>query len=153
MAIAASLRAQLLLWILVPLTGIFALNVWGAYSDAWATAQLVRDHALLASARGIAEQIRETDGVIEAVIPPSAIERFSASDGDRVVYRVMSPTGEMLAGYPDVPEPPSGRPGLGPAWYDGAFRGRPIRVVVIEQPVVGRQTEPALVRGTRPRPP
>src|SRR5689334_21741928 len=137
MTVRTSLRAQLLAWILIPLSLLLAVNLWMSYSNARVTAGLVQDTALLASARNIAEQISKQDGVIDVVIPPSAIERFSSSERDRVVYRVIGPTGDLLAGYPDVPAPPEPIEAFKAQWYDSSFRGRPIRVVAFGQPLTG----------------
>src|SRR5689334_19031466 len=137
MTVRTSLRIQLLAWILAPLTLLLGINLWISYSSARTTAGLVQDTALVASARSIAEQISERDGTIEVLIPPSAIERFSSPDRDRVVYRVLGPSGELLAGYPDLPPPPKPIHALEAQWYDSSFRGLPIRAVALGQPLTG----------------
>jgi two-component system sensor histidine kinase TctE len=142
---APSIRLQLVAWVLGPLTAFFALSGLSSYRDARRTAELVADTALLGSARSIAERIEETDGVVDAPIPPSALERISTSQHDRVVYKVFWPGGELLAGYPDVPEPPERRWSLDPNWFDGTFRGQPVRAVAIGQPVAGRSDGFAVV--------
>ena len=111
---APSIRLQLVAWVLGPLTAFFALSGLSSYRDARRTAELVADTALLGSARSIAERIEQTDGVVEALIPPSALERISTGQHDRVVYKVFWPGGDLLAGYPDVPEPPERRWSLDP---------------------------------------
>src|SRR4051812_29823652 len=145
MRISSSIRLQLFVWVLVPLTAFFALSAWLAHADTRKMAQLVQDNALLSSARTIAEQIRETDGTVEAVIPPSAIERLATPFRDRVVYRVIGPAGDLLAGYPDVPDPPPAQRSLDPQWYDGSFRGQPIRAAALGQIVAGRENTLAVV--------
>ncbi|MBZ6079061.1 sensor histidine kinase [Microvirga puerhi] len=145
MTVRTSLRAQLLAWILGPLTLLLGVNLWISFSSAKITAGLVQDTALLASARSIAEQISERDGTIEVLIPPSAIERFSSSDRDRVVYRVLGPAGDLLAGYPDVPSPPKPIRALEAQWYDSRFRSLPIRAVALGQPLTGGEAQPATV--------
>lgn len=145
MAITSSLRAQLLGWLLLPLTGLLVIYAWTSYRNARAVADVVYDNGLLASARSIAEQIQENDGVIEVLIPPSAIERLSSPQRDRVVYRVTGPGRELLAGYADVPDAPAEPAGFEPLWFDGTFRGLPIRAVTIGQPVGGTGTKRATV--------
>ena len=66
------------------------------------TADLLTDRTLISSARSIAENIHESDGVIQAPIPPSALEMFATDDRDRVIYRVNGPRGELIAGSPDT---------------------------------------------------
>lgn len=131
-----SLRRTLLIWIMVPLTVVVALNTWLSFLEARSTADLVTDRTLLASARVIAEQVKAVDGVVEALIPPSALEMFVSRDHDRVLYRITDTEGRLIAGYPDVVAPPHPPDGLQPLYFDAVFRHSPIRVVAIAQPVV-----------------
>lgn len=137
MRVSHSLRGQLLTWLLVPLTLLLIINIGISYLNAKATAGLVQDATLVASARSIAERTSVNDGLIETLIPPSAIERFSTSAPDRVVYSVLGPSGELLAGYPDVQAPDHLPQNLQPYWYNSQFRGLPIRAVALEQPLTG----------------
>ncbi|HEU5094244.1 MAG TPA: sensor histidine kinase N-terminal domain-containing protein, partial [Reyranella sp.] len=52
-----SLRLQLLAWVVLPLAGLAAVNLWTSRNSAFATADLVTDRMLLGSARAIAEQV------------------------------------------------------------------------------------------------
>ena len=133
-----SLRAQLLGWLLVPLAAVVAFNVWTTHRNAFATASLITDRTLLASARVIAEQVKDNDGNVEALIPPSAIEMFASPDRDRVIYRVTAPSGELIAGYPDVAVPPSEPSDGQPVYFDARFRTDDIRAVAVAQHVVSR---------------
>jgi two-component system sensor histidine kinase TctE len=131
-----SLRAGLLVWLLVPLLLLALFNAWTTRLRAVETASLFIDRMLLASARVMAEQVKERDGAIEALIPPSALEMFASPDRDRVIYRITSPTGELLAGYPDVAVPPQPLVDFQPVYFDAMFRTEAIRAVAIAQPVV-----------------
>jgi two-component system sensor histidine kinase TctE len=134
-----SLQRELLGWLVVPLTAVVSFNVWTTYENAVETADLITDRTLLASARVIAENIRENDGVLEAPIPPAALEMFASDQPDRVVYRVTTPRGQLIAGYPDVIAPP-GRPvDLNPVYFETTFRDEPVRAVAIAQPIVSTQ--------------
>ncbi len=132
-----SLRLQLLIWLILPLAGVVGLNVWTSYGAARATAQLVTDRMLAASARAIAEPTRVDHGVIEALIPPVALEMFATGHLDRVYYRVETADGRLLTGYPDLPKPP--RPGITfePQSYDGRYRDQDLRLAALTHPVVG----------------
>lgn len=132
-----SLRAELLAWLVLPLLCVAVFNAWTGYMAASETADLITDRTLLASARVIAEQVTFSDGVIEALIPPSALEMFSDDTPDRVVYRVVGPHQELEAGHPDLPLPPEAPRGMEPVAYDATFRAEPIRAVAVRQPVVG----------------
>jgi two-component system sensor histidine kinase TctE len=117
-----SLRRQLLGWLVLPLAAVVAFNVWTTYRNASVTADLITDRTLLASARAIAERIRLIDGAIEAPIPPSALEMFASSMPDRVLYRVTTPGGILIAGDPDAIVPPRAPKGLEPLYFDAVFR-------------------------------
>ena len=145
MRLGLSLRARLLSRVLLAICAVLVASEWSDYRSAGETAQLVHDTILAASARAIAEQIREQDGVLQAVIPPSALERLSTAQRDRVVYQVTAPDGELLAGYGDMPKPAAAVNVYDPVWYDATFRTMPIRAVAIGQPLPGSRSDFATV--------
>lgn len=132
-----SLRIQLLCWLLLPLAGIAALNIWLTYHSADHVADTITNRTLIASARSIAEQTAVTQGVIDVQVPPAALEMFNTGDADHVYYRVESRHGRLLAGYPDLPLPPQAPPATRPAYYTDSYRDMPLHMVAISQPVVG----------------
>jgi two-component system, OmpR family, sensor histidine kinase TctE len=134
---AKSLRRELLGWLVLPLAAVVSLNLWTTYNNALDTADLITERTLLSSARAIAESVRQSDGVLEAPIPPAALEMFASDPPDRVVYRVTAPRGELLAGYADVLVPPQVPKGLQPLYFDSVYGKERVRAVAIAQPVVG----------------
>jgi two-component system sensor histidine kinase TctE len=132
-----SLRLHLVAWLTIPLGAVAIYLAWLAYANAGLTAGLVTDRILSASAQIIAEQIRVEDGAMLAPIPPAALSIFATGAGDRVVYRVMEPDGDLVAGMPDVPLPPRKVTSLTPIHYDAVFQSEPYRAVAIAQPVAG----------------
>jgi two-component system, OmpR family, sensor histidine kinase TctE len=134
-----SLRLQLLAWLALPVLAVIALNVWTTYQTARDMSDLVTERTLHASARAIAEQLVVQDGVVQAPIPPVALEMFATGSGDRVYYRVQRWEGRLLAGYPDLPEPAQ-RPGVAhPTGWEAEYRDQPIRMLALAHPVVGLQ--------------
>lgn len=132
-----SLRLQLLCWILLPLAGLVAVNVWTSWRQARNTADLVTDRMLIASARAIAEGVRIDHGVADAIVPPVALEMFDAGHADRVYYQVMTSGGRLLTGYPDLPRP-QGKPRADvPLSFLGPYRDQPLRLVALNAPVLG----------------
>ncbi len=138
-----SLRRQLLLWLALPLIGMMAVNVWLTYTSAVETADLITDRTLLASARVIAEAVNNNDGVLVAPIPPSALEMLggqmlAGDTNDRVIYRVMGPHQQLLAGYADsLPLPPDKVTSeAAPLYFTSRFRDQPVRAVAIMQTVL-----------------
>jgi two-component system sensor histidine kinase TctE len=145
-----SLRLQLLSWLLIPLAGVVVTNTWFTYRDAQQTATIVTDRTLLASARTMAERLQTTDGRIEAVIPPAALEMFETEFRDRVYYRVSraDEAGReqaLLAGYADLPLPESAVPLLTSLAYSARYREQPLRLLAIRQPIPGAGKDSALI--------
>ena len=134
-----SLHYQLLGWLLLPLLILILFSSWQIYSNRRGKARPQRHstRSLISSAHAIAEQIKVTDGFVQAVIPPSALEIFASGHQDRGVYRVVDPSGRLLAGYPDVPGPSKAAEGFEPRFFDAEFRGQAIRGVAIGQQLIG----------------
>jgi two-component system sensor histidine kinase TctE len=141
----SSLRARLLLWLLVPLGISALLNSWFAYLEARNTATVVQDRLLLGSARIIAQQIQYEDGVLEVAIPPAALELFHSADQDRVYYRIASARGVLLSGYAELPPPPIVLRPEESTHFSTTVRDQPVRVVAYAQPVFAAPDEGPVV--------
>ena len=139
-----SLRARLLLGILVPVLALVSFNAWSLYRQALQAADQAYDRTLLASAKSIGEMLyltREGDQVrLHATVPYAALEAFEADNRSRLYYRVTGFDGELLSGFEDLPRW-HGRIPDRPAYsalvdfYDGQYRGMPVRMAVLLQPV------------------
>ncbi|RWM31693.1 sensor histidine kinase [Mesorhizobium sp.] len=127
----SSLRLQLLAWVVLPLAALVTVNLWTSQRNALATANLVTDRMLVGSARAIAEQVAMADGVLDATIPPAAIEMFDTGDRDSVYYRVETANGRLLTGYPDLPEA-SQRGSI-----EASYRDHPLRLATLSHAVIG----------------
>lgn len=102
--LSQSLRVQLLCWVLLTLFGAIGFNLYDSFWTADATAKLVTDRTLLASARVIAEAVRvDEGGNVQVDVPPSALEMFDTGFGDRVSYQVITAWGSLVSGFPDLP--------------------------------------------------
>ncbi|UDQ88271.1 sensor histidine kinase N-terminal domain-containing protein [Xanthobacter autotrophicus] len=132
-----SLRLQLLRWLLLPLAGLVAVNVFTSWRQASATADLVTDRTLDASVRAIAEDVRIDRGVIDAIVPPVALEMFDTGHRDRVFYRVDTAAGRLLTGYPDLPLPEPPPKASAPVHFTGSYRGNDLRLAALSYPLVG----------------
>jgi two-component system sensor histidine kinase TctE len=117
----------------LPLAGLASVNLWTSRNSAFATADIVTDRMLVGSARAIAEQVAMVDGVLDATVPPAAIEMFDTGDRDSVYYRVETADGRLLTGYPDLPVADTrAREGL-----DTIYRGQSLRLESFSHPIVG----------------
>lgn len=143
-----SLRSTLLIGILLPVLVLVAINTVSLYRQALHAADTAYDRTLLASARSIGEQLdvvgRGDDVRLMATVPYSALETFEADNRSRMFYKVSGFAGEMVSGFEDLPAWRGKLPLRGPYaaladFYDDEFRGQPVRVAVLLQPVAGVQ--------------
>ena len=141
---AWSLRARLLLGILIPVAILIAINSVSLYRQSLAAATLAYDRTLLASAKTIGEQLDVTGyddaARLRAVVPYSALEAFEADNQSRMFYRVSTLGGEMISGFEELPMWRGNMPARSAYaalvdFYDAEFRDQPVRVAVLLQPV------------------
>ena len=141
-----SLRARLLLGILLPVLLLLVVNAAMLYRQALQAADTAYDRTLLASAKSIGEllsiEVRDGRPRLQANLLYSALEAFEADNRSRLYYKVSGFDGEVVSGFEDLP-PWRGRiPDRGPYaalvdFYDDTVRGDPVRVAVLLQPVSG----------------
>ncbi len=139
-----SLRRTLLIGILAPAGLFIVINSVSLYRQTLAAATVAYDRTLLASAKTIGEQL-DVEGydalsVLYAKVPYSALEAFEADNQSRVFYRVSQLDGEMVSGFAELPFWRGRIPDRTPYaalvdFYDARFRGEPVRVAVLLQPV------------------
>lgn len=141
---ARSLRRQLLAGILIPMVLIVAFNTWSLYRQALAALNTAYDRTLLASAKSLGESLDvrgEGDAArLQANVPSAALEAFEADLQSRMAYRISTRQGVLLSGYVDLPMWHGQIPIQPPYaalvdFYDGQFRGEPVRMAVLLQPV------------------
>jgi two-component system, OmpR family, sensor histidine kinase TctE len=142
-----SMRSRLLWGILGPVGLLVALNTVSLYRDSLRAADTAYDRTLLASAKAIGELLG-VDGSGEqarlvAAVPYAALEAFETDSRSRLYFKVLGFKGEMVSGYDDLPSWQGKLPDQGayPAlvdFYDDSFRGEPVRMAVLLQPVAGQ---------------
>lgn len=141
---AWSLRRLLLTGILLPVLALIALNAWSLYQQTLASLHTAYDRTLLASAKSISEQIGVTgyddQAQLRAIVPYSALEIFEADNQSRMFYRVSTLDGQLISGFAELPVWNGRIPQRPPYaalvdFYDDEFRGHPVRVAVLLQPV------------------
>ncbi|MTC59353.1 HAMP domain-containing protein [Providencia rustigianii] len=135
-----SLFHQLLLFFGIPLILLGSFSVYTHYYSAKNAANLAYDRTLLASARTVAERLQVVEGHLSVDVPYVVLDSFELNNNDRLFYQVISPQGETISGYDDLP-------GIPPYWlrsqhytalvyfYDAEYRGLPIRVATFFQPI------------------
>ncbi|MDR2325051.1 MAG: sensor histidine kinase [Acidovorax sp.] len=139
-----SLRRQLLVGILLPVLLSIAFNTVSLYRESLQSLHTAYDRTLLASAKSISEQL-DVDGYdahaqLRSIVPYSALEIFEADNQSRMFYRVSTLDGELVSGFAELPfwrgQIPTRPPYAALVdFYDAEFRGQPVRVAVLLQPV------------------
>lgn len=137
---ARSLRRALLWRLALALSAIGVVSAVAAYRTALAEANSAHDRTLLASARAIAERIDIAGGRMIVDVPYVALDTFQIDTRGRIFYRVLDQHGRFVSGESDFPAMPPHVPRSQdyPAlvhFYDQRYRGIPLRVAGLWQPV------------------
>ncbi|MET1115926.1 MAG: sensor histidine kinase [Comamonas sp.] len=145
---AWSLRRQLLVGILLPVLLLIGFNTWSLHQQTLAALNTAYDRTLLASAKSISEQLGvygyDEAAELRALVPYSALEIFEADNQSRMFYRVSTMGGEMVSGFAELPMWRGRIPQRPPYaalvdFYDAQFRGAPVRMAVLLQPVASSE--------------
>ena len=127
-----SLRRRLLLWLMLPVLTVSAVNAFISYSQALRVANLVYDRWLTDSAIALSQQIHLEGGKINVDLPGAAIRLLEFDETDHIYYAVTSIEQELIVGYRGLPQPPRlENTFAGPQVYDGQFEDRPIRLAAL----------------------
>ena len=132
--------------ILLPVFAFVLINTVVLYRQALDAADTAYDRTLLATAKSLGEQLRVTgsgnDVRVESTLLYSALEAFEADNRSRIYYRVSGLQGEMVSGFNDMPAwrrdiPQENLYAALVNFYDDEYRGVPVRMAVLLQPVSG----------------
>ncbi len=102
------------------------------------------DQLLGGAALSIAETLSISEVAVQVDIPYAALDMLYAAPEDRVFYGVTAPSGDLITGYDDLPEPPQVRSmgmraapasAMGPSYFDAHYRGETVRFVVLGREV------------------
>lgn len=142
---ARGLQWRLLWWLLPALAVLVAVNSLATYHTALAAVNTAYDRSLLAVARAVADRVEFRDGRVEVEVPYIALDFFASDLRGRVFYRVGGLDGGFVSGYDDLPPLPAGVPRTEDyfalaRFYDDHYRGEPVRVVALYQPVFDERT-------------
>lgn len=133
---AASLRLQLSLWLLLPLTGLLGLDAWMTYDRAMSAAHTAFDRTLEASLRAMREALHLRDGQLHIDMPDLALEMLDTADDPHIYYVVRDANGATVTGYGTLPGPPGAAPALyRTVFYNAEFNGQPLRLAAQRLPV------------------
>jgi two-component system sensor histidine kinase TctE len=98
-----SLRTQLTLRLVAPLTALICISAAISYFVAMHFANLAYDHWLLDSTHSLAQAVKFEAGTISVEPPPTALEIFQWDAEDKTYFKIESYGVGLLAGYEDIP--------------------------------------------------
>src|SRR5215831_5302583 len=130
-----SLRQRLTYWLTAPLLLLVAAGTFASYRIAFNAATDAYDSALLDPALAIAGHLRRSGGRLELDLPNVALEALRYDAADRVYYQVRGPSGELVAGTPLLPGPPTHLAADQHLFYDAKLGGEPVRVAAHAVPL------------------
>lgn len=122
------------LLLLAPIVLLLVGSVVTDLHTALEPANSARDKALADAALAVAGHLQVRGDRPHLELSPEAEALLRANSDDAVYYAVFDAQGQLVAGDPGL-DPPRPRPRLtNPAWYDGEYQGKPVRVVVLRAP-------------------
>ncbi len=133
----ASLRRQLLSSLLAPIVLVTLISAVVTYYYAFNFANLAYDYALFDSAFDIGRQTRVIDGRVRVDLPSAALDMLESDKHDRIYYMVSDAKGAFVTGHRGLPAPDEQAPPGKPVYYDGNYRGSPVRVAALYSQVTG----------------
>lgn len=144
----ASLRRQLLLWLLIPFFLFWLLNAVVAYRLALQTADSAYDKSLHDVTLALSNQIKVNQGHIEVHLPQAALDILQTDEKDSIYYLINDQSGNFVFGHRGLP-PPSGKDSSALSharYYDTEFKGEQVRAVAIAVPVSGEHGEHVVIQ-------
>lgn len=136
-----SLRGTLLIWVLVPLSLLFAADALFSYSLAFRFADLAYDRALASEVLALAGRVHLEGGRLRVDLPEAALQLIEADVHDQIYFRVSDDRGDLVFGHRELASPPADpRPGGRPLLYDTRLFGEPLRVAAVSVSLPGLGT-------------
>jgi hypothetical protein len=99
----SSIRKQLLVWLLIPLSTIAASSTFIAYNAAILLAREIYDKGLLNSADSVIARVRHKGGKVLVDLPPAAQSILKHNYRDTFFYQIYTMDGKRIAGDGTLP--------------------------------------------------
>ena len=124
-----SLRQQLLWWLVPPVLLVVLVSSFASYTIALTYANRAYDQGLFDDVKSLAEQVRfDPDGKPILKLPRVAEEMLGSDPVDQIFYRVLSVSGDTIAGRGDLPAPRGPVGPDQPVYYDAMIGDASVRV-------------------------
>ena len=129
---SASLRGQLLWWLLLPLSLLLSLAGFLVYSETTKLTTLAYDRSLFDSTQALASQVQFQENQVRVDLPPEARAILRYDEHDKIYFQVKDAQGQILAGDRVIPFPPPNLQNRDkPIFYDGTIAGRQVRIAAL----------------------
>jgi two-component system sensor histidine kinase TctE len=100
-----SLFGEILDWMLMPLLLLWPISIAITYFASTSIANEPFDRSLEDRVTVLAQQVKETNGIVSAQLPLSTRDILRADDVDNVYFQISDPQQNLIAGDLDVPYP------------------------------------------------
>ena len=128
----ASIRFNLLKWLIAPLLIINLIGAGLTYWLAWAPAQLAFDQSLADAGWALIPRLREVDDEVLIDLPQQAEQILRLDHFDAIFFVVRRVDGRFIAGDKDFPVLALPTKTNDPVASDGAMRGEPVRLISLK---------------------
>ncbi len=131
----SSIRKQLLVWLLIPLSTIAASSTFIAYNAAILLAREIYDKGLLNSADSVIARVRHKGGKVLVDLPPAAQSILKHNYRDTFFYQIYTMDGKRIAGDGTLPFDRGAIDFDKPHYSTRILNGKEVRVLTILFPV------------------
>lgn len=131
----SSIRKQLLLWLLIPLSTIAVSSTLIAYNAALLLAREIYDKGLLNSADSVIARVRHKGGKVLVDLPPAAQSILKHNYQDVFFYQIYTMDGKRIAGDGTLPFDRKSLDSNQPHYTTRLLDGKEVRVLTMQFPV------------------
>jgi two-component system sensor histidine kinase TctE len=131
----------LLISLLAPIVLVMLISAVVTYYYAYNFATLAYDYSLFDSALDISRQTRSSDGRLHVDLPSAALDMLESDTHDSIFYMINDAKGAFVAGHRGLPLPAEEAHAGKPIYYDGNYRGSPVRIAALRATAAGAPAE------------
>lgn len=142
----SSIRKQLLLWLLVPLIILWAINLLVAYNLSLTLAREIFDRQLLNSADSVINRINFHGSEVTIDLPPAVLTVLRHNYRDKFYFQILRLDGKRLAGDIEIPYDEKDAAVHQPVFKTVTVNGTELRVMTIRVPTQENAGEHVMVQ-------
>ncbi len=128
-----SIKRQLLLWLLVPLSGLAVISTIATYYLGLQLSEEIYDMHLLNSADSVVARVHVVGGRVVVDLPPEVQSMLRHDNHEEFYYQVITPEGYRVAGDFFMPPPPVMPADTKPIFQTINVDGKELRVVSVSR--------------------